>query len=39
MIENDVELQKDWRRTVGMFDGGPIMKEIIEKGRCTREED
>lgn len=30
---------KDWRRTVGMFRGDPIMKEIIEAGRRIREED
>jgi hypothetical protein len=31
--------KKDWRRTIGMFDGDPIMKEIIEEGRRIREED
>jgi len=31
--------KKDWRRTVGMFDGDPIMKEIIDEGRCIREAD
>jgi hypothetical protein len=31
--------KKDWRRTVGMFSGDPIMKEIIEEGRRIREED
>ena len=25
--------KKDWRRTVGMFDGDPLMKEIIEEGQ------
>ena len=30
---------KDWRRTVGMFRGDPIMGEIIEAGRRIREED
>jgi hypothetical protein len=30
---------KDWRRTVGMFDGDPIMQEIIAEGRRLREED
>ena len=30
---------KDWRRTVGMFDGDPVMKEIIDAGRRIREED
>jgi len=31
--------KKDWRRTVGMFDGEPIMKEIIDAGRRVREAD
>jgi hypothetical protein len=31
--------KKDWRRTVGMFVGDPIMKEIIEEGRRIREAD
>lgn len=30
---------KDWRRTVGMFDGDPVMREIIEEGRRIRELD
>jgi hypothetical protein len=33
------ECPKDWRRTVGMFDGDPIMQEIIAEGRRLREED
>jgi hypothetical protein len=33
------ERSKDWRRTVGMFDGDPIMQEIIEEGRRLRQED
>ena len=33
------EPPKDWRRTVGMFDGDPVMKEIIEEGRRIREQD
>jgi len=31
--------KKDWRRTVGMFDDDPLMKEIIEEGRRLREKD
>ena len=31
--------EKDWRRSVGMFDDDPIMKEIIEEGQRLREED
>ncbi len=30
---------KDWRQTVGMFDGDPIMREIIEEGRRIRAAD
>ena len=33
------EPAKDWRRTVGMFDGDPVMREIIEEGRRIRELD
>ena len=33
------ERPKDWRSTVGMFDGDPIMQEIIAEGRRLREED
>jgi hypothetical protein len=29
--------KKDWRRTIGMFDGDSIMKEIIDEGRRVRE--
>jgi hypothetical protein len=29
----------DWRSTIGMFAGDPIMKEIIEEGRKFRERD
>ena len=30
---------KDWRRTVGMFSGNELMKEIDEAGRKIREKD
>lgn len=30
---------KDWRSTLGMFAGDPIMKEIIEEGRKIRQQD
>lgn len=30
---------KDWRRTAGMFDGDPIMREIIAEGQRVREAD
>ena len=29
----------DWLKTVGMFAGDPVMKEIIEEGRRVREQD
>jgi len=31
--------EKDWRSTLGMFAGDPIMKEIIEEGRKIRQHD
>ena len=31
--------KKDWRRTIGMFDGDPILQEIMAEGRRLREED
>ena len=30
---------KDWRQSIGMFDGDPIMKEVIDEGRRVRDED
>lgn len=32
-------LPKDWRRTVGLFAGDPIMREIIAAGQRVREAD
>jgi hypothetical protein len=31
--------KKDWRRTIGLFDRDPLMKEIIEEGQRVRDED
>ena len=31
--------KKDWRRTAGMFDDDPLMKEIIKEGQRVRAED
>jgi hypothetical protein len=31
--------KKDWRRTAGMCDGDPLIREIIEEGQRVREED
>jgi hypothetical protein len=33
------EQSKDWRRTVGMFDGDLLMQEIIAEGQRLRDED
>ena len=30
--------KKDWRRTIGMFDGDPVMQEIMAAGRRLRAE-
>ena len=30
---------KDWRRTIGMFDGDPVMQEIIDGALRAREEE
>lgn len=35
----DGVIGKNWRTTLGMFDGDPVMKEIDEEGRRIREED
>ena len=32
-------LPKDWRRTVGMFRGDPVMKEVIDGALRLREEE
>ena len=31
--------QKDWQRTVGMFRGDPIMKQVIDEALRMREEE
>lgn len=31
--------EKDWQRTVGMFRGDPIMKEVIDEALRLREEE
>ena len=31
--------RKDWRRTIGMFDGDPVMKEIIDAALRMRDEE
>jgi hypothetical protein len=31
--------KKEWHRTIGMFDGDPIIQAIMAEGRRLREED
>jgi hypothetical protein len=31
--------EKDWKSTIGMFEGDPVMQEIQEEGRKIREAD
>ena len=31
--------KRDWRSTIGMFEGDPVMREIQEEGRKVREAD
>ena len=38
-ISEKTARNKDWRRTIGMFDDDPIMQEIVAEGRRLREED
>ena len=35
----DKQPRGDWKTTIGMFDGDPIMKEIIDETLKVREED
>lgn len=34
-----VQPKKDWRSSVGMFEGDPVVREIQEEGRRLREAD
>ena len=34
---NALKQKKDWRSTVGMFEGDPVVREIQEEGRRLRE--
>jgi hypothetical protein len=31
--------EKDWRRTIGMFDNDPIMKDILDEALRSRDEE
>jgi len=39
VFENRKPGEKDWRRTIGMFDGDPVMKEIIDESLRLRDEE
>ncbi len=36
-LSDVVSKKKDWRRTIGMFDGDPVMGEIIDDALRTRQ--
>jgi hypothetical protein len=38
-IHQSQTARKDWRRTVGMFKGDPIMRQIIDEALRTREDE
>lgn len=38
-LQNGTRREKDWRRTIGMFAGDEVMKQIEEEGRKVREAD
>lgn len=38
-LRNGTRRTKDWRRTIGMFAGDEVMKQIEEEGRKIREAD
>ena len=38
-VVNAGRQKKDWRSTIGMFEGDPVIKEIQEEGRKLREAD
>jgi hypothetical protein len=38
-LSSEESRPKDWRRTIGMFDADPIMKEVIDGALRSREEE
>jgi hypothetical protein len=38
-LPSESHRRKDWRKTVGMFDGDPIIKEVIDGALRSREEE
>jgi len=38
-LSSDETRKKDWRRTIGMFDGDPVMREIIDEALRTRQQE
>ena len=39
LVSKSQKRDKDWRRTLGMFAGDEVMKQIDEEGRKIREAD
>ncbi len=38
-LPGETPRKKDWRRTIGMFDGDPIMKQVIDEALRSREQE
>jgi hypothetical protein len=38
-LSGEMPRKKDWRRTIGMFDNDPIMKDIFDEAIRSREEE
>ena len=38
-LSHEGKPQKDWRRTIGMFDEDPVMRDVIEGALRRREEE
>jgi hypothetical protein len=38
-LSDDKPHKKDWRRTIGMFDDDPVMRDIIDGALRSREEE
>ncbi len=38
-LSDPASRNKDWRRTIGMFDGDPVMGEVIDEALRAREQE
>jgi len=38
-LSRPADSNKDWQRTIGMFDGDPVMREIIDEALRARDEE